>query len=125
VKSGEHISSASQQASRMFRYHDALLYPNLGEPLSKSEDRELAFFLTAYAPSGDNTTPAVVVEIVRAGHPVYQRSCELPAPDPMGRIQYAGAIPLEKLEVGDFELRVIGPGSKPGVANAVRFTVQP
>ena len=124
VKNGEHLSSANQQASRLFRFNEVLLYPNLGEPLSKSEDKELTLFLTAYAP-GDTSAAKLSLEIAQSGRTVGQLSYDLPAADQNGRIQYASAIPLDKFQPGDYDLRVSVQSAKSRAVNSARFTISP
>ena len=124
VKSGEHLSSANKQASRLFRFNEVLLYPNLGEPLSKSEDKELTLFLTAYAP-GDTSATKLSLEIAQGGRTVGQLSYDLPAADQNGRIQYASAIPLDKFQPGDYELKVSVQNAKGRATNSTLFTINP
>jgi len=124
VKSGEHLSSANQQASRLFRFNEVLLYPNLGEPLSKSEDKELTLFLTAYAP-GDTSATKLTLEIAQNFRTMGQLSYDLPAADQNGRIQYASAIPLDKFQPGDYDLRVSVQNAKSRATNSTLFTINP
>ncbi|HAF12094.1 MAG TPA: hypothetical protein DCK99_00070 [Blastocatellia bacterium] len=125
VKNGERFSSANKQASRLFRFNDALLYPNLGEPVSKSETNELTTFITAYGPPGEASAPKLVLEILQSGRTVGRLYNDLPAPDQTGRIQYASAISLEKLQPGDYELRVSVQNAKSRAVNSTRFTISP
>jgi len=124
VKNGEHLSSANKQASRLFRFNEVLLYPNLGEPVSKSDDRELTLFLTAYAP-GDASATKLSLEVAQSGRMVGQLSYDLPAADQNGRIQYASAIPLDKFQPGNFELKVTVQNTKSRATNSARFTISP
>jgi len=123
VKNGEHLSSANKQASRLLRFNELLLYPNLGEPLSKSDDKELTLFLTAYAP--DALATKLTLEIAQGGRTVGQRSYDLPAADQNGRIQYASAIPLDKFQPGNYELKVTVQNAKSKAMNAALFTINP
>ena len=123
VKTGEQLSSANNQASRLFRFNELLLYPNLGEPLSKSDDRELTIFLTAYTPDGLATK--LSLEIRQNGRTVGQLSYDLPPADQTGRIQYASAIPLEKFQPGNYELKVTLQNAKSRAMNSALFTINP
>ena len=124
VKTGEHLSSANNQASRLFRFNELLLYPNLGEPLSKSDDKELTLFLTAYAPV-DASATKLSLEIDQDGRTVGQLSYDLPPADQTGRIQYASAIPLEKFQPGNYELKVTVQSAKTSATNSVLFKIDP
>ncbi|MDX6709856.1 MAG: hypothetical protein QOH96_872, partial [Blastocatellia bacterium] len=125
VKNGEHLSSANTQASRLFRLGDALLYPNLGEPISKSETGELTIFITAYGPPGEAATQKLILEILQGGRTVGQLHNNLPVPDQTGRIQYASAISLANLQPGDYELKVSVQNAKSGAVNSAAFTIGP
>jgi VWFA-related protein len=124
VKTGEHLSSANNKASRLFRFNELLLYPNLGEPLSKSDDKELTLFLTAYAPI-DASATKLSLEIAQDGRTVGQLSYDLPPADQTGRIQYASAIPLEKFQPGNYELKVTVQNVKSRAVNSAPFTISP
>jgi VWFA-related protein len=125
VKNGERLSSANKQASKLFRFNDALLYPNLGVPLSRSETGELTIFITAYGPPGEASAPKLALEITQSGRTLGQLHNNLPAPDETGRIQYASAISLDKLQPGDYELKVSVQNAKSMAVNSARFTVIP
>jgi hypothetical protein len=124
VKNGEHLSPANQQASRLFRFNELLLYPNLGEPLSKSEDKELTVFLSAYA-GGEASSTKLTLEIAQSGHALGQLSSDLPAADQNGHIQYASAIPLDKFQPGNYELNVAVQNAKGKATSSTLFTINP
>jgi len=83
-----------------------LVYPNLGEPVSKADGNQLTLFVTVYTAKGDTTAPKLSLEIARAGRSVGHLSYDLHAPDQTGRIQYASVISLDKLQPGDYELKL-------------------
>lgn len=95
-----------QQALRTFQFGDMLVYPNLGEPISKAAGNQLTLFVTVYTAKGDNTAPKLSLEIARAGRSVGHLSYDLHAPDQTGRIQYASVISLDKFQPGDYELKL-------------------
>lgn len=105
IKSAERLPPA-EQSQNPFRFGEVLLYPNLGEPVPKSANKDLTLFVTIYPPQGENSVPKLNLEIAQSGHPVGQFSYNLPAPDPQGRIQYASVIPLDKFMPGEYELRL-------------------
>lgn len=125
VKGGEHLSSANNEASRLFRFNEALLYPNLGEPVSKSETSGLTFFITAYGPAGEAAAAKLVLEILQSGRTMGRLDNDLPAPDQTGRIQYASVISLDKLPPGDYELKVSVQNARSGAVSSARFTISP
>ena len=98
--------TAGQQALRTFQFADMLVYPNLGEPVSKAAGNQLTLFVTVYTAKGDATAPKLNLEIVRAGRSMGHLSYDLHAPDQTGRIQYASVISLDKFQPGDYELKL-------------------
>ena len=98
--------TAGQQALRTFQFDDLLVYPNLGEPVSKAAGNQLSLFVTVYTAKGDTTAPKLSLEVARAGHSVGHLSYDLHAPDQTGRIQYASVISLDKFQPGDYELKL-------------------
>jgi VWFA-related protein len=95
-----------EQSLRTFQFDDMLVYPNLGEPISKANGNQLTLFVTVYTAKGDNTPPKLSLEMSRAGRPVGHLSYDLHAPDQTGRIQYASVISLDKFQPGDYELKL-------------------
>ncbi len=106
VSRGERLSAGDRPEDNPFLVGDILLYPNLGESLQKGRDSELAFFFTVYPPTGDGAPPAVL-ELMKDGRLLARSPLELPAPDADGRIQHISRLPLEPLEPGTYDLRVV------------------
>ena len=105
VKKAEH-PKAGQQALRTFQFGDMLVYPNLGEPVSKAAGNELTLFVTVYTAKGDSSAPKLSLEIARAGHSMGHLSYDLHAPDQTGRVQYLSVISLDKFQPGEYELKL-------------------
>ncbi|HEX7085100.1 MAG TPA: VWA domain-containing protein [Vicinamibacterales bacterium] len=106
VSRGERLPEGERPRDNPFLVDDILLYPNLGEPLKKGRDSELAFFFTVYPPKGDGAPPAVL-ELMKDGRLLARSPLELPAPDANGRIQHVSRLPLDPLEPGTYDLRVV------------------
>jgi hypothetical protein len=95
-----------QQALKTFQFDDLLVYPNLGEPVSKAAGNKLSVFVTVYTAKDDNTPPKLNLEISSAGRAVGHLSYDLHAPDKTGRIQYASVIALDKFQPGEYDLKI-------------------
>src|SRR2546421_5730011 len=127
LKNAERLSGTDKLASSLFRVGDVLLYPNLGEPLSKSENSELRLLITVYAlqnspkPNG----PKLTLEVSRSGSVLGQLPYDLQAPDQTGRIQYTGAIALGPLPPGEYELKATVSDGETQAMRSENFTVQP
>jgi VWFA-related protein len=78
-----------------------LLYPNMGEPVS----RELPFYFIVYPAVGAGE-PRATLELFGSGQQLAKAPLELAKPDAAGRIRQVSRIPLEALKPGSYELRV-------------------
>jgi VWFA-related protein len=124
LKRAEKLSPEEQQTSTPFHYGEVLVYPNLGEPLHKATDKQLAFFLTAYTARSSPAPPKLTLEIRQRGRAISRAQIDLPAPDAAGRIQYANALPIDKLPPGEYELTAIATDGASSVSRSKRFVVQ-
>jgi VWFA-related protein len=124
IERAERLSPAEQKGDNPFRSGELLLYPNLDELPRLRAGSQLPFFFTVYQPSGyAGASPKVTIELLRDGRPAGQTAVELPKPDALGRIQYTGALPLDKLGEGSYELKVVLSVGQRGVARTLRFAV--
>lgn len=83
---------------------EVLIYPNLGEPIRKSRDKALTFFIAVTAGSG--AVPHATVEIIREGQTLAQAPSTLPDADASGRIQHIAQVSVETLSPGRYTLRL-------------------
>ncbi|MFL6208519.1 MAG: VWA domain-containing protein [Pyrinomonadaceae bacterium] len=114
----------AQQASNPFRFGEVLVYPNLEEPLRKTETKELPFLLTLYNAPGA-PAPQTTLEIKQGDRTLARADLTLPAPDAAGRIQYASSVPVDKLRPGDYELQVTARAAGGSTTRVEHFTLQP
>jgi hypothetical protein len=105
VARAEKASPADQSDNPLF-YGDTIIYPNMGEPFRKSASPNLGFFFTVYGVTPDTPSPRATIEVFRGEAPAGRVTADLPAPDASGRIQYAGALPLERFPAGSYRLRI-------------------
>jgi hypothetical protein len=124
LKNAERLSKSDIQASRSFRVGEVLVYPNLTQSISKSNNPELKLFLTAFA--GQNAKPArLTLEVLQNGKVLGQFKSDLPAADETGRIQYLGTISISSFPPGDYELRATVGNVGSSATRSERFTLQP
>ena len=124
VKTAERLSRDLQTANP-FHFDEVLLYPNLGQPVRKSEVKDLALFITVYPPKDESSSPKLNLEISRDNKPVGQFSYDLPAADQNGRVQYVSAIPLEHLEPAEYEVKITVRGARDTVSRTERVQIIP
>ena len=123
VGRAERVPAAEQQATNPLYYGETILYPSMGDPIHKSTSQALGFFFTVYGVDPAVSPAKAVLEVFRGDAPAGRVGTDLPAPDDRGRIQYAGALPLEGFAPGAYRLRVTASTSSGSVARETPFTV--
>ena len=95
VKRGEKLNPKERRADNPLGVGDVLVYPNLGDPVSRAA-KEVGFFFTAYPVTGGATLEATL-ELLQNGQRVAQIPMPLAAADSSGRVQQLGRLPIEQL----------------------------
>jgi len=105
VKRGEKVPEKDRRAENPLLVKDLLLYPNLGDPVSKAS-KEAGFFFTVY-PAPNGPAPQAVLELMLNGTIVAQLPMPLSPADASGRIQQLGRLPLDQLSPDTYEMRAV------------------
>jgi len=121
VRRSEKLPAGEKTADNPLYFGDLLLYPNLGEPLRKSADKTLSFFLTVDPVPG--SAPTATLEILQKGQPLAQLPMEMSKPDATGRIAHAGQLPLASFPPGQYVLRTTVSQGTQKEARDATFTV--
>lgn len=109
VRAAESATSQSGEGVNPLRYQDLLLYPNLGEPMSKAKYPQVTFYFTAFP--GTQSLASANIELMSGGKTLHTFQIPLPPPDAEGKIQFASGIPSQSIPPGDYALRVtVGSG---------------
>jgi VWFA-related protein len=105
VKRGEKVPEKDRRPENPLLVKDVVLYPNLGEPVSKGA-KEVAFYFAAYpmkaGPAAEST-----IELLQDGKLVAQFPMPLAAADALGRVQQTGRLPLDQIGAGTYDLRAV------------------
>ncbi len=110
VRAAESAGNRSQGGVNPLLYQDLLLYPNLGEPLSKAKYPQITFYFAVFP--GTEKLDAAAVDLMSGGRVLHSFRVPLPAPDAEGKAQFASGIPSQSIPPGDYALRVtVGSGS--------------
>jgi hypothetical protein len=107
VRRAEQVPAAERDATNPLYFGDLLLYPNLGDPVSKAT-KELGFYFTVYPSKGP--APEATLQFLLNGAPIAQVPLPLDAADASGRIQQLGRLPLDRIAAGLYELRAVVTG---------------
>ncbi|HKV40651.1 MAG TPA: hypothetical protein VJX67_15675, partial [Blastocatellia bacterium] len=126
IRRVEKLPPADQKPDNPLQYGAMLVYPNLGEPLSKAAKRPLAFFVTIYPPKGAASPPKLTIEVdTKDGKSLAAVSPALPAADASGRIQFGTGFPIDGFPPGDYALKItVGEGTD-SASRSTAFSVQP
>lgn len=121
VRRTERVPPGEKNSDNPLYVGDLLLYPNLGEPLRKSTDKTLSFYLSVQPGAG--LAPGATLELLHNGKPLAQAPLQLAAAGADGRIQHTAQLPLANFPPGEYGLRIsVTQGSAKEVRDA-SFTV--
>jgi len=101
-------------------FDGALLQPNLGEAVHKSESAALGFFFVAYADGNDRASEATV-EVWRGTARVRTQRLRLEPPESDGCVRQAGSVPLGSLAPDRYRLEVTMASATGPVRTATAF----
>lgn len=105
VQRTEKVPPQDRRADNPLLVGDVLLYPNLGEPVSKAA-KQVAFYFAVY-PAAGKPAPECVLELLdQNGSSVGRLPLQLGTPDGSGRVQQVGRLPLDAFAPGSYELRI-------------------
>lgn len=122
LKRAERLTPDEQKRDQPFHFGELLVYPNLGEGVSKKAG-QLAFFLTVWPPKGSTVNLTSV--ILQNGRSIGKSSAQLPAADAEGRIKYASSFSLNDFQPGTYQLQVIVSDGKNSATRSTQFTLTP
>jgi VWFA-related protein len=125
LKRADPLSPEEQKQVNPFHWGDALIYPNLGEPLSKAGTKKLPLFFNVYLPAGSKVVPRLTVEVLKSGQHFANIPAQLSAPDAKGLIQFASVLPLDSFQPGNYELKVSVSDGATTATRSTAFTVTP
>jgi VWFA-related protein len=101
----EKVSEKDRLSDNPLLVGDTVIYPNLGEPISKKA-KEAGFYFTVYPVRGGAPLQAQL-NLLNNGTPLAQLPLPLGAADQRGRIQQAGRLPIDQLAPGTYELQIV------------------
>lgn len=105
-------------ASHPLAGQGVLLYPSLGDPISKKAHAEIAFALPMLVEPAA-PAPTATLELLQAGQVLAQIPFPLDKPDASGRLLQTSRLPSAAIPPGAYELRVTIAA---GASKAVRST---
>jgi len=125
LKRAERLTPEEQRTDQPFHFGELLVYPNLGETISKSQAKQLAFFVTAWPAKGSSANMQLTFLILQNHKALGKSSTPLPAADERGQIKYANSFSLADFQPGVYELQVNVSDGKSTVNRVTEFTLAP
>jgi hypothetical protein len=83
---------------------EALIYPNLGEPVSHAREKALTFVVSIVAAQGP--APAASMAVLSGARTLAEGPITMPAPGADGRIDHVLQIPIDALPPGHYMVRL-------------------
>lgn len=105
VKRGEPVDQKDRRDENPLLVNDVVLFPNLGEPVSRAS-KEVGFYFAIYPGSAGGAANAVI-QLLRDGKPAAQVPMPVGEADAAGRIRQLGRLPIADLAPGTYELRAV------------------
>jgi hypothetical protein len=105
TRRAERIDAKDRRTDNPLLVNDILVYPNLGEAVSR-KSKEVGFFVTVY-PAAGGPAPQATLQLLGNGKPLAEQPLPLAAADAQGRIQQTGRLPIDQLAPGTYDLRVV------------------
>ncbi len=117
----EKVQGVEAKGDTPLYYGDILLYPNLGDPVSRTADKELAFYVSLYPALGHPVRQATL-ELLHNGQRVANAPLEVGAVQDR-RIQHVGRLPLDGVSPGTYELKITVSDGETERSRSAFFTV--
>jgi hypothetical protein len=121
VQRAEKVAPTDRDAQNPLYFGELLLYPNLGEPISKASMPELSFAFTVQPPK--NAPATAKLTLLHSGAPVAELPLPLDQPDSVGAIHQVSRLPLAPIPPGTYELRITIEAGGKTVTRGVPFTI--
>jgi VWFA-related protein len=123
VRRAENVPEKDRRPGSPLLVNDAMLHPNLGDPVSKAA-KEVPFYFAIYPAAGGAALESRI-ELLRNGQLVGRVPMLTGQADGSGRIQQLGRLPLAQLEPGTYDLRaVVRQGSEQVVRSTIMRVVE-
>ena len=122
VRRTEKVPAGERATDNPLFVGDLLLYPNLGEPLRKSVEKTVSFFLRVN-PAAGGAAPTATLELLSGKQVIGQVPMELAKPNAAGVIEQSSQLPLGNFPAGTYGLRITISQGTEKVVREAGFTV--
>lgn len=121
VRRAEQVKPTERDAANPLYVGDLLLYPDVGVPTRRPDDRELAFYFATYGTKSRDITGRI--ELLSQGRVVSSAPLVVGALDAQGRFPQLQRVPIDSLTAGLYELRVTVTDRAGSDSKTARFRI--
>lgn len=114
-----------EKSDSPFQVGDLMIYPNLGEPVSKAAAQKIGFYFNVYPASGPPQPLRVTLQVLQQDKALATVNLKPGEPDDKGKIAFAGALPVESLAPGTYTLKIIASDANRAARRQTSFTLAP
>lgn len=123
VAKTEKVDQVSPATEAPLYFGNILLYPNLGDPVDKAAEEELAFYFSLYPDRGRPVRQATLA-LLKNGRQIAEAPLEMgESSNSAERVQHVGKLPLASLPAGTYELKVSVSDGRTSQARSAYFTI--
>jgi hypothetical protein len=124
VSRAEKLGAGEKNSSNSLQIGDVQVYPLMGD-MHKQARKQLAFYFSIYqGKAAEKNVPKIIIELSRDGQSLGQTPGDAPAADATGRRQFIGALPLEQIPVGNYEMKITVNDGKNSVSSSSHFSLE-
>jgi len=124
VSRAEKLGAGERNSTNPLQVGAVQVYPLMGE-MHKQARKQLAFYMSIYqGKETEKNVPKIIIELLRDGQSLGQTPGEAPAADATGRRQFIGALPLEQIPLGNYEMKITVSDGKNSVSTSSRFILE-
>src|SRR6266498_77316 len=124
VSRAEKLGAGEKNSSNPLQVGGVQVYPLMGE-MHKQARKQLAFYFSIYqGKAAEKNVPKITIELLRDGQSLGQTPGDAPAADATGRRQFIGALPLEQIPIGNYEMKITVNDGKNSVSSSSHFSLE-
>jgi VWFA-related protein len=123
VRRGETVDDPPAAGTNPLFVGNTMIYPKMGQTVTKGADKELAFFFTAYPAMASQAPVSATIEMLQNAQVIARAPLSLSAADPGGRVQQVSRVPIDALAPGSYQLRVIVQQGETSISRAAEFRI--
>ncbi len=120
VQRTEQVPAAERDVTNPLYYGDVLLYPSLGEPISK---RQSATLTLAFNVIPGSVPASALLTLSQDNRALGETALPLGTPDAEGRIWHVSQVPIGNLTAGEYEFAVIVAANGNRETRRVKFQI--